>query len=407
MASETGTIGGQLDRIQRIALIAGVVGIVLLVVGAVFDLTQFFQSYLYAYMFWFAFSLGPLAALMVQFLTGGKWGLVIRRPAEAAALTLPLMALLFIPIIVGIPQLYSWADPEVIANDPIVAFKTPYLNVPFFIGRAVLYFAIWIGLAYLYSRWSDRQDRENDLIYTGRMRAISGPGIILYVLTLTFAVTDWVMSLEPHWYSTILGVIFLVGQALVTLALMIFILRLFGDKPPLSRVAGIDRIHDLGKLLFVATVFWAYTGYAQYVITWAGNLQEFTPWYLHRISGGWQWLAYLLILGQFIVPFFLLLSRRFKRQIRILVLIAAYIVLMRFLDVYWLIQPAFHPDEFHISWVDFAAVLAIGGLYVALFARNLKSKPLLPAVDQRMGEAERAAQRGSPGAAGVQGSHVH
>jgi hypothetical protein len=380
-----------MGRISQIAFIVGAVALALTVVGAFISSTQFFQSYLFAYMFWLGPALGSFFFLLIQNLTGGRWGLLIRRFLEGSAMTLPLLAILFIPVIVGIGSLYEWADPVKVAEDKIIQFKTPYLNVSGFIIRTVIYFALWCGVTYLLRRWSIEQDKKNDPAIASRMQAIAGPALVFHVLAITFATTDWVMSLEPHWFSTIYGVLYIVGYGLTTLAMCAILLYLFGNVAPLSSILNADVLHDIGKLMFAFTVLWAYTNFSQYVITWTGNIPEFTPWYLHRTLGGWEYIAIALMIGQFILPFFILMMRRTKRDINALAFMAAFILIMRAVDIFWFVTPAFHPEQFHINWMDITAFVGLGGLFVGMLMRNLAAVPLLPAHDERLEKAIRAA----------------
>lgn len=383
--SQTETANLELNRYQRPALIVGVVGAVLCIIGLfIAGSAQLLQSYLFAFIFWNGLALGCLAALMLQHLVGGRWGLAVRRLAEAGALTLPLMAVLFIPILLGVTVLYPWSHAEEVASSLILQHKAAYLNVPGFIIRAIIYFAVWITLAYLLNRWSALQDRTA-VDPAGRwMRMLSGPGLVLYVLTLTFAATDWGMSLEPEWVSAIYGVIYLIGQGLTFLCAMIILLSFFGKLKPLSDIVWPDIFHDLGKLLFAFIVLWTYTSFAQFVIQWTGNLPEEIPWYIKRTSGGWQYLAYLLMTCQFFLPFLLLLSRRNKRRTGIIRAIAFGLLVMRLIDIFWIIKPAFNPEGFHIHWLDFVTLLTLGGFWVAAFLYLVQRKPLVPVNDPRL-----------------------
>lgn len=383
----------QLNRIQLIALAVGVVGVALSVVGATTDLKQFYHSYLFAYLFWLAFALGSFAFMMIHHLSGGAWGIVIRRPLEAATMTLPLMALLFIPILITVlgdmapaHYLYKWADPAYVAKDPIVQAKEPYLNPGFFVLRAIVFFAIWIGWAFLISIWSREQDRTGNPKFTQWMRLLSGPGLVLYVLTMTFAITDWVMSLDTHWFSWILGVIFMIGQGLATLAFLVLLLALLAEREPLSSVISQRVVHDIGKLMFAFVVLWAYVSFSQYIIIWSSNVAEFTPWYIRRSSPGWELVSLALIAFHFWAPFLILLSRRLKRNVKALALVALFILVMRYVDLFWLIAPEFQ-DTFSIHWLDFIIPAGIGGVWLALFIWLLKRRPFLPVNDPAYTEA--------------------
>ncbi len=381
----------QLNLVQLVALGVGVVGLVLAAAGAAINLEQFYQSYLFGYMFVLAFALGSLAFMMIHHLSGGAWGLAIRRMLESATLTMPFMALLFIPIGLTVfgdlatqHYLYEWADPAVVAQDPILQAKQVYLNPNFFIIRAIIYFTIWISWSLLICKWSSDQDRTGDLGAARWMRRFSGPGLVLYVLTMTFAVTDWIMSLSPTWFSSIFGVIFMVGQGLSTLALMVILLALLAHREPLASFVQTKHIHDIGKLLFGFVILWAYVSFAQYVIQWSGDLAEETPWYLVRSSGGWQVIVWALMLFHFFVPFFILLSRRLKRNVQSLMIVALFLIVMRLVDLFWIIVPEF---ETGFSWLYLVMPLGMGGLWLALFLGILKRRPILPVNDPNFEEA--------------------
>ncbi len=379
------------DRVQRRALVAGGAGLGLFVLAAVLVLAlaadqvpALLRSYLVAWTFWLGIALGGLAVVMMQHLTGGAWGVLVRKGLEAGSMTLPLLAVLFVPVAIGVHRLYTWAD----STDPGLAEKQRYyLNVPFFLIRAVFYFAVWIGLAYLLHRWSGEEDRAVPRS-SRRFRQLSGPGLALYGLTITFASVDWVMSLEPHWYSSIYGAIFGVGQVLSGLAFGVALLVLLSDVPPLAGLLRPDHLRDLGSLLLTFVMLWAYMSFSQYLIIWSGNLSEEIPWYLRRLQGGWQWFGLLLALFHFALPFLLLLSTDIKRNRRRLAAVAGLVLVMRFVDLFWLIVPAH--DDFGdpalggvgLHGLDIVlalvAVVGLGGVWVALFIRHLRGRPLLP-----------------------------
>jgi hypothetical protein len=342
----------------------------------------FLQSYLIAYIFWIGITVGSLALLMVQYLSGGAWGLVGRRVFEASTRNLPLMAVLFLPIAFNLPVLYEWARPEAAANHHIHD-KAAYLNVPFFYGRAVAYFAIWMGLAFFLNRWSRQQDLAAPRLpgpMDGRLRVLSGPGLVLYMITLTFMSVDWIMSLEPTFTSTIFGILMLGGQGLSTLAFTIVMLALLSRARPLSAVAEPDHFHDFGKLMLAFTMLWAYFQVSQLIIIWSANLPEEIPWYIDRLTGTWAPISVLVLLGHFALPFALLLSRSWKRQARALSRIALWVLLMRVVDLVWTIGPVFR-EHHTLSWLDFAVVAGMGGVWLVLFAMNLGARALVPAHD--------------------------
>ena len=393
--SELEALRPELDRIRNQAL--AVVGVALGICLAGYFLSphdqaeayieQFLRSYLLAYLFWTGIALGSLAILLLHHLVGGEWGFVIRRALESGTRTLPLMALLFLPVLFGIQDVYIWARPEVVAADEMLQHKSHYLNSPFFLFRAAVYFAIWIGIAYFLNRWSAEQDRTADPSFARRLQLLSGPGLLLYGLTVTFAFVDWVMSLEPHWYSTVYGVMFMVGQALGGLAFVIAVTALLAKRKPLSEVIAPRHFHDLGNLLLAFVMLWAYIAFSQYLIIWSGNLPEEISWYLSRSSGGWQWVALALFLFHFCLPFLVLLSRGAKRRVEILAGVAVAMMLMRLVDLFWLVAPAFHPAQLRIHWMDLVAPIGVGGIWVAVFVWQLGKRAILPVYDPRMKEA--------------------
>jgi hypothetical protein len=365
------TADSGLDRVQRIAMVVAALGILACVVGVFLDPQQFFRSYLLAYVFWIGLALGSLGVVMLHNLVGGRWGVTIRSFIESGMRTLPLMAVLVIPILAGIPVLYHWVHPDPL--DAVLRFKQPYLNVPFFIGRTVFYFIVWIGLMLLLSK---RRERES--------RFISAPGIIIFVFTVTFAAVDWIMSLEPHWYSTIYGAILLVGQTLNVLAFSIILLFWLSKRGALGDIIGPEHFHDLGNLMLAFTVLWAYTSFSQYLIIWSGNIPEETTWYTRRSNNGWQIASVALIVFHFAVPFFVLLSRFVKRRGQLLARVAAWMILARLLDLFYWIVPTGHADHIGIHWLDIVAVIALGGIWITVFAWLLKKRPLIDLDDPRL-----------------------
>jgi hypothetical protein len=374
----------EFDAMQRRALIVGVVALVLAALGGLLNRAAFFQAYLLGYLFWAGIGVGCLGLLMLHHLVGGRWGFAIQRLLEAAVRTLPLMALLFLPILFGLQELYVWARPEVVAADALLQFKQRYLNGPAFFGRAAFFYLIWIGAGTILIMLSARQDQGIDTgRLTRRLQVLSGPGLVLYGFAVTFAAVDWVMSLEPHWYSTIYGVVFLVGQSLLALAFVTRVAICLADRPPIQNVLGAGQLHDLGNLLLAFVMLWAYVAFSQYLIIWSGNLPEENHWYLHRMAGGWGVLAAILIVFHFVVPFLLLLSRITKRRAKILGAVATGILVVRFVDLFWLIAPALHSEGFHVHWLDLVLPIGLGGLWLAAFVAGLKRRPLLAERDPR------------------------
>ncbi len=370
-------------KYQRPALVVGLIALLILIVAAFINFEyreQVFHSYLVGYLFWIGIALGSLALLTLQHLTGGEWGLLIRRIVEAATRTLPLMAVLLIPIIVGAQYLYPWHHEEMLKTEALKEKARLYLNLPFFTGRALLYFAIWILLAYLLGKWSLEQDRAADIRFTRRMRMLSGPGLALVVLTVTFASVDWAMSLNPEWFSTIYGLLFVAAWTLSALAFVIAVTALLSRREPLASVMRPGHFQDLGKLMLALVMLWAYFAFSQFLIIWSGNLPEEIQWYLPRVRGGWGVIALSVIFFHFAFPFLLLLSASLKRDPRKLLMLAGLILFMRIIDLFWMITPEFN-KSFHVSWIDVVAPIAIGGIWLAMFLWQLSKRSLIPIND--------------------------
>ena len=378
------TLRADFDRIQRTALAIGAIASVAVAVLAFRDPSQFARSYLFAFLFWLGLSLGSLAIVMLHHTTGGSWGFAIRRLLEAGMRTLPLMALLFVPLLFATDRVWPWAVEGAADHDPVLAHKAAWLDVRFFAARAVFYFAVWILFGAIMLRLSAKQDRTGDPGPERRARTLAGPGLGIYGLTMTFAAFDWAMSLEPHWFSTMYGVLFIVGQVLSTLAFSVVAAAWLQRRPPFTRFLAVGHFHDLGNLMFAFVMLWAYVGFSQYLIIWSGNLSEETPWILHRTGHGWQNLALLLVGFHFLVPFFLLLSRKTKRHTRALAAVATLLLAMRFADLFWLIGPAFHREGFAIDALDVATPIALGGLWIAWFVQKLKGRPLISLQDAKL-----------------------
>ncbi len=366
-----------LERYQQRTLLLGAGGVALLIVGAFWNPAQFFRSYLLGYLFWTGLALGCLGLLMLNHLTGGGWGLGTRRILEAATRTFPLLTVLFLPVAFGGRYLYIWTHPAEVAQSAILQHKSPYLNWPFFLGRATFYFLIWMGLSYVLNRWSLQQAQDSSGAMR-RLKRLSGSGILILAVTVTFSSIDWVMSLDPEWYSTLFGMIFLEGQVLTGLAFAITIVVALSRREPLSGFMTPTHFHDLGKLMLAFVLVWAYLAFSQFLIIWSGNLPEEIPWYIRRLQGGWQWIGIILIVFHFALPFLLLLSRDLKRNSSTLAKVAAAVMLMRLVDLYWLTLPELYPGGLRMHWLDGVAPLAIGGIWLSVFFRQLKSRPLLP-----------------------------
>jgi hypothetical protein len=379
----------QVHTLRSRATIVGVAAALACFAGGVFaGVEQFAKSWLFGFLFWMFLTLGCMALSMIQYLTGGTWGAVIRRILEAGVRVLPVMALVFVPILFTIGHVYPWAHP---GQDPILLAKASFLNPGFFIARSVAYFAIWWGLAHFMTAWSLRLDHEVNPRLDAKLRGISGAGLVILALTITFASVDWAMSLDPHWFSTVYGVLFMVGGLLSAMAVVIVTIAVLGRERPLVQVLRPTQIHDLGKLMFAFVMLWAYISFSQFLIIWSGNLPEEIPWYLKRFQGGWEYLALALVVFHFVAPFLLLLSRPLKRRTKSLAPVALAVLGARVLDLFWLVGPDLHGGhgtQSHLTmhWMDVAALVGIGGLWLAAFARGMASRALVPVGDPEIRE---------------------
>ncbi len=445
-----GTLLPLLDRIQGRALLVGGAGVVLGVVGALThrgDANDFDRAYLFSYIFFLGLSLGSLALLMLHRQLGGAWGFLVRRPLESAAMTLPLMAVLFVPILVDLDKIYPWVkhhaetevpvggnpqsplavkaqdeptarsqagadaapstgpvkvtgggagdasgtrggrrDPLEADNAYLLTFKSHWLDPTWFTIRVAIYFVIWITLAATLNIGSRRQDETGSTKLAYFLQSLSAPGLVLYFLTVSLALVDWGMSLEPEWYSSIYGVLLIIGQAVSAMALMIGVAAVISRR---GETEGLDRpetFNDLGNLLLAFVMFWAYLSFSQFLIIWAGNLSEEIPWYARRLRGTWTYVGQFLILFHFAVPFLILLSRPAKRNISRLSWVAALVLIAHLVDVYWLIAPSFGEGRppLRLSWLDLTVPVGMGGLWVWTFLWFLKSKPLMVAHDPEL-----------------------
>ena len=386
MTASTYAAPSRVSSLQRVALIVGVVGLGLCAVGFSAGREQFFRAWLIAFLFWWGVSLGSLAWMMVHHLSGGQWGVVTRRVFEASSRVLPFMALAFLPVAFGVRELYPWARPELVANDEILQHRAPYLNISFFYVRAAIYFVLWSALAYLISGWSRKQDSApGDEGLAIRMQRLSGGGLLLYGITLFFASVDWLMSLDPHWYSTIYGILMLGGQGLASMAFTLTVMVLLSRTAPLAGVFRANHLHDLGKLMLAFVMLWAYFQFSQFLIVWSGNLPEEIGFYLTRIEGAWVYLSAVLILGHFALPFVLLLNRDLKRS-HMVALVAIFVIGMRFVDLFWLMGPRDGHTAPALSWINFVTPVALGGIWIAVFLWQLGSRPLLPLGEPELAE---------------------
>jgi hypothetical protein len=373
-------------RARPIALAFGIIGLIGCAMGWMISPHQFFISYLIGFLIWFGLSAGSLLWLMIHYLTAGRWGYPLRRFLEASIGVLPLLAFLFVPILFGLRQLYPWMNPATVAANEILQHKRAYLNAPGFIIRAGIFFAIWIWIAHLFRKWSRQQDAASELGPTKKLRTLSGPGLILYPITATFVYVDWIMSLEADWHSTIFPILICIGQMLAALAFMIVLLAWFAPRTPLATITSRENFHHLGNLLLAFTMMWTYMAFAQFLIIWSADLPHEISWYLHRRDGGWGWIVTFLFLFNFLVPFFLLLSRKTKRSVVALTSIAVALFIAYIVDVWWMVAPSFYP-RVQVSWLDLTAVVGIGGIWCANFLWLVQAKSLIPLNDPRFAVA--------------------
>jgi hypothetical protein len=376
-----------IGRLQQSGLIAGIIGLVLCAIGAVKSPADFYRSYLIAFLLVLGLSLGSLGVLMLHHLTSGLWGIVIRRPLEAATRTLLLVFFFFLPIIFGMKYLYSeWLDPEKVKAAPLSNLQHDYLTANWFIVRAFIYFGIWLALVFAFNAWSRTQDvKTEDRALRRRLKFFAGPGIILYVFGMTFAAIDWVMSISPHWASTIYGFLFVVGQVISSLSLMIAVVVLLAHTGPFERILKPRQLHDLGNLLLAFVMLWAYFSFSQLLIIWSGNQPEEITFYRSRLYGAWGIVAVLVLIFHFFVPFFLLLSRDIKRNTKLLPKLAIWMIFIRLVDLFWMTRPEFTAHALP-GWLDFAAPLALGGLWLFFFSWQLQKMPLLPLGEPKLAE---------------------
>jgi hypothetical protein len=376
-------------RLQRGALAVGGLTMVLAIFGAMRSPGAFYESYLVSFLLVLGLALGSLGLVMLQHLTSGHWGIIIRRPLESATRTLPLIAIFFLPIaLFGMKHLYAaWLDPEELQKEPLSQFQQGYLTHGGYLTRAVIYFALWLALMFVFNRWSKQQDaNENDRALRRRLKMLAGPGIILYVFAMSFAAIDWVMSLSPHWASTIYGFLFVAGQLISSMAFMIAVVVLLARAEPFAGILQKRHLHDLGKLLLAFVMLWAYFDFSQLLIIWSGNQPEEISFYRTRLYGEWGVVAVLVLVFHFFVPFFLLLSQDVKRNAKVLPKIAMWLILMRLVDLFWMTRPEFTSRAVP-TWLDLVLPIALGGLWLGFFAFNLKQCPLLPLGDPKLQEA--------------------
>ena len=381
------------SRLQSGGIAVGGVAVLLALYGWMKSPAEFYQAYIFSYMLVLGLTLGSLGLLMLQHLTGGIWGMVIRRPLEAASRNLIWVLVFFLPIVLGMKYLYSgngdetgWLNAPKTGEHALSVWQQSYLTQGGFLFRAVIYFGIWIVLMLVFNAWSKNQDQQTDGEgIKQKMKKLAAPGVILYILAMTFAAIDWVMSLSPRWASTIYGFIFVAGQAIASMALMIAVIVLLSGSEPMNKVINKRHLHDLGKWLFAFNMLWAYFSFSQLLIIWSGNQPEEISFYRSRLGGQWGVVAVLDLLFNFAIPFLLLLSRDVKRTAGVISKVALWLIFMRLVDLYWMTKPEF-TERAVPTWLDVVVPVALIGLWLGMFAMNLKQRPLLPVGDPRLSE---------------------
>jgi hypothetical protein len=379
-------LGPRAIRVEQISGVIGALGLLLCCAGFFANRAEFFQSYLFAFIYWGGFTIGGLGVLLLNHVVGGTWGVTTRRLLGAAVRTLPLLVVLFIPLLIGIRELYPWAQPDTVRHNAYLLHKQGYLNLPFFVVRALIYFAIWFFWGFRLYKMADLQDETGDASLRDRMRRFSAPGLLIFTLSASFAYIDWILSADAQYYSTVYGAMILIGDVLQTFALIIIVLVLAAGKERFGGRVNPKLLHDLGNLMFAFTIFWTYLSASQLIITWPANLPQEIEWYLVRIRGGWKALAVIIGFSMFAIPFLALLSQARKRDPIRLMRVAVWILCARAVDIFWIVAPTYRTNGLAIYWTDFAAFLGIGGIWIYVYLGQLRRRPLLPLRDPRVAE---------------------
>lgn len=365
-----------------IALVAWIASIA----GFIADPNRFFESYLMGYLFCITIPFGAAFFVMIQYLTGSAWSVPMRRIAENLMGTIPVGAILFIPVLVGIPHLYEWAHPDWIRTElaKIGGGKTGYLNPQWFIIRAAIFFFLWTLWSSRINSHSTQQDKDGSVEHMHSISRWCAPGLLMLMLSVSLAAFDWSMSLNPQWYSTIFGLYVFAGGGLSFIAVWILICMALRSKGVLKNTINVEHYHDLGKWLFAMVLFWAYIAFSQYLLIWYANLPEETIWFRYRFEGNWAVWSWVLLFGHFIIPFLVLVLRASKRNFRILTTMAIWIVAAHYVDVYWQVMPTFyHAKGVSFHWLDIACPVAIASIFALVFWFKVKKHALLPLGDPR------------------------
>lgn len=379
-------------RIEKPALVVGLIGLAATAFLAMQAQEQFFRSWLVAFIFWMSLTVGALAIAMLQYMTGGWWGYIIRKPLLAATANIPLMLIAALPLYLGADRIYKWTNRAWMEADHVLHQKLAYLNIEAFWIRGAVFFAIWMFWAFMLRRSDRKYDETGTPEAALTLRKWSASGLLIVAISVTFAAVDWMMSLDPYWFSTMFGISYIVGALLLAFAFMNAIVTSAADQAPISDVAEPVHFRDLGNLMFAFIMLWAYTAFSQYLLIWYGNMKEEIPWYIIRSHGTWGAISVLLIVCHFFLPFLLLLMRGIKDRAKFLGKVAIFVMVMRAIDYYWIIAPNFttegHHAEFHLHPLDFTTILGLGGIWIFVFLRNLKRGAILPAHESLEGAPE-------------------
>ncbi len=375
---------GRLPAAGGIALVVGLIGS--LALGRA-DLKQFYFSWLVAFLYFLSIALGALFFVLIHYISKAGWSTAVRRIAENAMATLPAFAVLVLPIALGMSELFIWTDADLVAKDPALHSKAPYLDTRFFLVRLVIYVVMWFAMSVYFGRASRRQDATGDHDITRRLQMAAAPSLFVFALSITFASIDWIMSLDPHWYSTIFGLYFFAGAVVAAHAFIAIVTVGLHRSGLVTGVFTTDHFHDLGKLLHGFTIFWTYIGFSQFFLIWYANIPEETIWFRHRLTGSWKTVTIALAIGHFVIPFFAIMARSVKRNPALLRLGAIWMLAMHYLDLHWLVMPNIHEHGFAPTALDLTTWLAVGGAFLAVFGFNLTRAALIPIRDPRLPES--------------------
>lgn len=362
----------------------GIVGLLASGIGYFLNHEQFFFSYLVSFTFFSSMALASLFFVMLHHITRAEWGVVLMRIPETISGNILIWALFLIPVLFGMHSLFHWTHEGVIAQDPLLQHKEPYLNIPFYIVRQVVYFGLWGFLGYRLYKNSIKMDETGDWGLQTLLRRTSGPGIFFFAITFAFASFDWLMSLDPHWYSTIFGVYFFAMSFQAVFAMLILVVFFLWKKGILKNTIQKSHIYDLGVQLFAFTVFYAYIAFSQFLLIYYGAIPEETLWYLHRLEGGYEALAYFYLFGRFVIPFIVLLNKDTKTNYKVILSVSILVVATHFVELYWIAMPVLHEHGIHFNWMDITTFLGLGGIFFGLFFHRFKQHKMVPVNDPKL-----------------------